>query len=80
MMWRLWRRRSLLISIEYMKFPLISYIQQIGETVVADIPMGIRSGKRLVARNARPGTFVAFSASARHFWRFYPDGDDAPET
>ncbi|MGH2484423.1 MAG: helicase-related protein, partial [Ktedonobacterales bacterium] len=55
-------RQAELISIEDMKFPLVSYIQQIGESVVSDIPMGIRSGKRVVARNARAGTFLAFTA------------------
>lgn len=69
-----------LISTEDMKFPLISYIQQIGQATVADIPMGIHSGKRYRARNARSGIFLAFRAGDRHFWRFYPaDGSD-PET
>ena|GEM_PF-2686075 len=69
-----------LVSTEDMKFPLVSYIQQIGESVVADIPLGIHSGKRLRARDAHPGTFLAFRAGERHFWRFYPDDGSAPET
>ncbi len=73
-------RQAELISIEDMKFPLVSYLQQIGESVLADIPMGIRSGKRVIARNAHSGTFIAFTAGARHFWRFYPDGGAEPET
>jgi hypothetical protein len=73
-------RQAELISIEDMKFPLVSCLQQIGESVLADIPMGIRSGKRVIARNARSGTFVAFTAGARHFWRFYPDDGSEPET
>ncbi len=69
-----------LLSTEDMKFPLIQYIQQLGEHIVADIPMGIHSGKGYRARNARPGTFLAFRAADQHFWRFYPaDGGD-PET
>jgi hypothetical protein len=69
-----------LISTEEMKFPLISYIQQIGESVVADIPLGIHSGKRFRARDARHGTFLAFRAGERHFWRFYPADGSEPET
>ncbi len=72
-------RQAELVSTEEMKFPLISYIQQIGERVVAEIPLGIHSGKHYVARDARPGTFVAFSAGGRHFWRFYPDDGNEPE-
>ena len=72
-------RQAELVSTEEMKFPLINYIQQIGESVVAEIPLGIHSGKRYVARDARPGTFVAFRAAGRHFWRFYPDDGSEPE-
>ncbi len=72
-------RQAELISTEEMKFPLINYIQQIGESVVSELPFGIHSGKRLVARNAQPGTFIAFCAGDRHFWRFYPDDDSEPE-
>ncbi len=72
-------RQAELVSTEEMKFPLINYIQQIGERVVAEIPLGIHSGKHYVARDARPGIFVAFSAGGRHFWRFYPDDSSEPE-
>ena len=72
-------RQAELVSTEEMKFPLINYIQQIGERVVAEIPLGIHSGKHYVARDARPGIFVAFSAGGRHFWRFYPDDGSEPE-
>lgn len=72
-------RQAELVSTEEMKFPLMAYIQQIGASAVADIPMGIHSGKRFRARNARPGWFVAFAARERHFWRFYPDDDGEPE-
>ncbi|GHO51454.1 helicase-related protein [Ktedonospora formicarum] len=72
-------RQAELVSTEEMKFPLINYIQQIGERVVAEIPLGIHSGKRYIARDARPGIFVAMSARGRHFWRFYPDDGSEPE-
>src|SRR5260370_28204825 len=62
-----------------MKFSLVNYIQQIGESVVGEIPLGIHSGKHYIARDARPGIFVAFSAGGRHFWRFYPDDASEPE-
>jgi superfamily II DNA or RNA helicase len=73
-------RQAELVSTEDMKFPLVSYMQQIGESAVADIPLGIHSAKRFRAHDARPGTFVAFHAGDRHFWRFYPDDGSAPET
>ncbi len=69
-----------LISTEDMKFPLVSYIQQIGASAVADIPMGIHSAKRYRARDGKSGTFLAFVAGDRHFWRFYPDDGGDPET
>src|SRR6266487_3659818 len=72
-------RQAELVSTEEMKFPLINYIQQIGERVVAEIPLGIHSGKRYIARDAHSGLFVAFSAGGRHFWRFYPDDGGEPE-
>ncbi len=73
-------RQAELVSTEDMKFPLLSYMQQIGETAVADIPLGIHSGKRYRAHAAQAGTFFAFRAGERHFWRFYPDNGSAPET
>jgi SNF2 family DNA or RNA helicase len=72
-------RQAELVSTEEMKFPLVSYIQQIGERVVAELPLGIHSGKCYAAREARPGTFLAFRAGERHFWRFYPDDGSEPE-
>jgi hypothetical protein len=68
-----------LVSTEDMKFPLMAHIQQIGESAVADIPLGIHSGKRYRARSAESGWFIAFSAKDRHFWRFYPDSGGEPE-
>ncbi len=72
-------RQAELVSTEEMKFPLINYIQQIGERAVAEIPLGIHSSKHAVARDARSGIFIAFNARGRHFWRFYPDNNSEPE-
>ena len=63
-----------------MKFPLMAYIQRIGQSAVEEIPMGIHSGRRYRARDARPGWFIAFTARDRHVWRFYPDDGSEPET
>jgi len=57
-----------LVSADEMKFPLIQYLQAIGEQRLKEIPLGIHSGKRA----AVAGTFFAFKAGERHFWRFYP--------
>lgn len=73
-------RQAELVSTEDMKFPLVAYMQQIGESAVADIPLGIHSAKLFRARDARPGYFVAFSAGDRQLWRFYPDDGHPPET
>jgi superfamily II DNA or RNA helicase len=72
-------RQAELISTEDMKFPLMAYIQQIGQSVVEEIPMGIHSGRRYRAHDARPGWFIAFTARERHIWRFYPDDGSEPE-
>jgi hypothetical protein len=73
-------RQAELVSTEEMRFPLLNYIQQIGKGVVEEIPLGIHSGKRFTARDARPGTFIALSAGERQVWRFYPDDGSQPET
>jgi len=62
-----------LASVEEMKFPLLLYLQALGEERVQEIPMGIHSGKVGPVQ----GTFLAFRAKDRHFWRFYPaDGGE----
>jgi hypothetical protein len=61
-------RQGELVSTDEMKLPLIAYLQAMGEQRLREIPLGIHSGKR----SARPGTFFAFRAKERHFWRFYP--------
>lgn len=72
-------RQAELVSTEDMKFPLMAYIQQIGESAVRDISLGIHSGKHYMARDSRPGWFIAFTARDRHLWRFYPDDGSEPE-
>lgn len=62
-----------LVSTDEMKLPLILYLQSVGEQQVRQIPLGIHSGKQAAA----VGTFFAFRARDRHFWRFYPaDGGE----
>ncbi len=63
-----------LVSADEMKFPLIQYLQAIGEQRVKEIPLGIHSGKRAPIA----GTFFAFRAGERHFWRFYPADGSPP--
>lgn len=57
-----------LLSGDDMRLPLITYIQQIGESVVHEIPMGIHSGR---GNQPIDGVFFAFRSHDRHFWRFY---------
>ncbi len=65
-----------LTSTDEMKLPLLMYLQSIGEARVKEIPLGIHSGK--IARTA--GTFFAFKARDRHFWRLYPADGGEPIT
>ncbi|MBI3960670.1 MAG: helicase [Chloroflexi bacterium] len=65
-----YERASELVSTDEMKLPLVYYLQSIGEQQVKGLPLGIHSGKRA----ALAGTFLAFRARDRHFWRFYPAG------
>jgi superfamily II DNA or RNA helicase len=65
-----------LLSTDEMKLPLILYLQSVGEQVVQEIPLGIHSGRR----SPLAGTFLAFRARDRHFWRFYPAEGSEPIT
>jgi len=65
-----------LLSTDEMKLPLLLYLQSIGEQAVQEIPLGIHSGRRAPLA----GTFLAFKARDRHFWRFYPAGGGEPLT
>lgn len=72
--WDEYEEMAELASTDEMKLPLLMYLQSIGEARVKEIPLGIHSGKH--AESA--GTFFAFKARDRHFWRFYPaDGSTA---
>jgi len=65
---------SELLSIDEMRLPLITYLQELGKTQIERIPLGIHSGKCAGVE----GVFFAFRAKDRHFWRFYPaDGGEA---
>ena len=64
-----------LVSTDEMKFPLMLYLQQMGMEKIQSIPKGIGSG--ITRETGRPsGTFFAFQANDRHFWRVYThDGE-----
>ncbi len=63
-----------LISTDEMKLPLLHYLQMVGEEKVREIPLGIHSGKI----GPVPGTFFAFRAGDRHFWRFFSSTGGEP--
>ncbi|NVM30013.1 MAG: helicase [Candidatus Helarchaeota archaeon] len=65
-----------LVSMEEMKFPLMEFIHNLSESILKEIPLGIHSG--FVSKF--PGIFFAFRAADRHFWRFYPEGEEKPIT
>jgi hypothetical protein len=56
------------LSGDEMRLPLVVYLQQLGESAIDEIPLGIHSG-----RSGQPlrGIFLAFEAHDHHFWRFY---------
>ncbi|MDZ4720030.1 MAG: helicase-related protein [Roseiflexaceae bacterium] len=66
-----------LFSGDDMRLPLIAYIQQIGESVISEIPMGIHSGR---GNQQLDGIFFAFRSHDRYFWRFYETMDGALKT
>lgn len=65
-----------LLSTDEMKLPLLLYLQSVGEQAVQEIPLGIHSGRQ----SPLAGTFLAFKARDRHFWRFYPASGGEPIT
>jgi hypothetical protein len=71
-----YERAAELVSADDMKFPLLEYLQLMGEERVQQIPMGIHSGKR----SRLSGTFFAFKARDHHFWRLYPSDGSKPLT
>ncbi len=56
------------VGADEMRLPLVAYLQELGEEVVGEIPLGIHSGK---GNQPIKGVFFAFRARDRHFWRFY---------
>lgn len=51
-----------------MRLPLLAYLQELGESQVQEIPLGIHSGR---GNQPLRGVFFAFRARDQHFWRFY---------
>lgn len=56
------------LSGDEMRLPLVAYLQELGEEELAQIPMGIHSGREDCGVH---GVFFAFKARDHHFWRFY---------
>ncbi len=64
-----------LISLDEMRLPLLEFIQQVGQELVEEIPLGIHSTRhfRIPDPNfSEGGIFLAFKAGDRDFWHFYP--------
>ena len=60
-----------LVSLDEMRFPLLEFMQQMGQEAAEEIPLGIHSTCTAVTNNL-DGIFLAFRARDRHFWHFYP--------
>ena len=63
-----------LVSLDEMRFPLLEFMQRVGQEVVEEIPLGIHSTRYLNLPEpfTEGGIFLAFKARDRHFWHFYP--------
>jgi len=64
-----------LVSLDEMKLPLIEFIQQVGQELVEEIPLGIHSTKNLNIpdKNFKEGgLFLAFKSDDKHFWQLFP--------
>lgn len=62
-----------LVSLDEMRFPLLKFIQRVGQEAVEEIPLGIHSTRYLnLPESNEGGIFLAFKARDRHFWYFYP--------
>ena len=64
-----------LVSLDEMRLPLLEFVQQVGNEMVEEIPLGIHSTRQLThGSNNYPdgGIFLAFRAGEDHFWHFYP--------
>ncbi|MFB2895106.1 helicase-related protein [Aerosakkonemataceae cyanobacterium BLCC-F50] len=60
-----------LVSLDEMRFPLLEFIQQVGQEAVEDIPLGIHSTRTDITKE-RDGIFLGFRVRDKHFWHFYP--------
>jgi superfamily II DNA or RNA helicase len=62
-----------LVSLDEMRFPLLEFMQQVGQEAAEEIPLGIHStSSRVINEHPDGGIFLAFRARDRHFWHFYP--------
>ncbi|WPF87386.1 helicase-related protein [Cyanobacterium aponinum AL20118] len=64
-----------LVSLDEMKLPLIEFIQQVGQELVEEIPLGIHSTKNLNIPDPNfkeGGLFLAFKSDDKHFWQLFP--------
>lgn len=64
-----------LVSLDEMKLPLIEFIQQVGQELVEEIPLGIHSTKAFKIPEPNfieGGLFLAFKSDDKHFWQLYP--------
>lgn len=72
-----------LISLDEMRWPLLEYIQRKTIEQVEDIPLGIHSTRYFNIPDpefSEGGLFIAFKASATHYWYFYPRINNAIST
>lgn len=69
-----------LVSIDEMRLPLIEFIQEVGQELVEEIPLGIHSTKilNIVDKNFKEGgLFLAFKSDDKHFWQLFPRINDS---
>jgi hypothetical protein len=64
-----------LVSLDEMRLPLIEFLQQQGQELVEEIPLGIHSTRNFNIPDPtfkEGGVFLAFKSDEKHFWHFYP--------
>jgi superfamily II DNA or RNA helicase/uncharacterized protein YqgV (UPF0045/DUF77 family) len=64
-----------LVSLDEMRLPLIEFLQQQGQELVEEIPLGIHSTRHFNIPEPQfkeGGVFLAFKSEDKHFWYFYP--------
>jgi superfamily II DNA or RNA helicase len=72
-----------LVSLDEMRLPLLEFMQQAGQEMVEEIPLGIHSTYNFKIPDPRiteGGIFLAFKVEDNHFWHFYPKINDAIST